>query len=107
MFLCAGIVAMNTFKQFNRGWKQFLNALIIFGVELIVFAGFRLIDAGRSMVWLNVLQLFGGAMLTVAFYPLIYVFEKIFNLVSTNRLEELADTNNSLLRDLAAKAPGT
>ena len=107
MFLCAGIVAMNTFKQFNRGWKQFLNALIIFGVELIVFAGFRLIDAGRSLVWLNVLQLFGGAMLTVAFYPLIYVFEKVFNLVSTNRLEELADTNNNLLRDLAAKAPGT
>ena len=107
MFLCAGIVAMNTFKQFNRGWKQFLNAMIIFGVEVIVFAGFRLIDAGRSLVWLNLLQLFGGAMLTVAFYPLIYVFEKIFNLVSTNRLEELADTNNPLLRDLAAKAPGT
>ena len=107
MFLCAGIVSMNTFKRFNRGWKQFLNALIIFGVELIVFAGFRLIDAGRSLVWVNVLQLFGGAMLTVAFYPLIYVFERVFNLVSTNRLEELADTNNKLLRDLAAKAPGT
>ena len=108
MFLCAGIVSMNTFKQFNRGWKQFLNALIIFGVELVVFAGFRLIDAGHSLVWVNVLRLFGGgAMLTVAFYPLIYVFERIFNLVSTNRLEELADTNNKLLRDLAAKAPGT
>ena len=107
MFLCAGIVSMNTFRQFNRGWKQFLNALIIFGVELVVFAGFRLIDAGRSLVWVNVLQLFGGAMLTVAFYPLIYVFERIFNLVSTNRLEELADTNNKLLRSLAAKAPGT
>ena len=106
-FLCAGIVSMNTFKQFNRGWKQFLNALIIFGVELVVFAGFRLIDAGRSLVWVNVLQLFGGAMLTVALYPLIFVFEKVFNLVSTNRLEELADTNNKLLRLLAAKAPGT
>ena len=107
MFLCAGIVSMNTFKRFNRGWKQFLNALIIFGVEVVVFAGFRLIDAGRSLVWVNVLQLFGGAMLTVALYPLIYVFERIFNLVSTNRLEELADTNNKLLRNLAAKAPGT
>ena len=107
MFLCAGIVSMNTFKQFNRGWKQFLNALVIFGVELVVFAGFRLIDAGHSLVWVNVLRLFGGAMLTVAFYPLIYVFERVFNLVSTNRLEELADTNNKLLRSLAAKAPGT
>ena len=107
MYLCAGIVAMNSFKTFNRGWKQFLNALVIFGVELLVFTGFRLIDAGHSLVWLNVLQLFIGAMLTVAFYPLIYVFERIFNLVSTTRLEELADPNNKLLLELAAKAPGT
>ena len=107
MFLCAGIVSMNTFKYFNRGWLQFVNALVIFGVELVVFMGFRLIDAGHSLVWNNVLRLFIGSMLTVALYPLIYVFERIFNLVSTNRLEELADTNNKLLRNLAAKAPGT
>ena len=107
MFLCAGIVSMNTFKYFNRGWLQFVNALVIFGVELVVFMGFRLIDAGHSLVWNNVLRLFIGSMLTVALYPLIYVFERIFNLVSTNRLEELADTNNKLLRSLAAKAPGT
>ena len=81
MFLCAGIVSMNTFKYFNRGWLQFVNALVIFGVELLVFFGFRLIDAGHSLVWINVLQLLGGAMLTVAFYPLIFVFERMFNLV--------------------------
>ena len=107
MFLCAGIVSMNMFKRFNRGWLQFVNALVIFGVELVVFMGFRLIDAGYSLVWNNILKLFIGSMLTVALYPLIYVFERIFNLVSTNRLEELADTNNKLLRSLAAKAPGT
>ena len=107
MFLCAGIVSMNMFKRFNRGWLQFVNALVIFGVELVVFIGFRLIDAGYSLFWNNVLKLFIGSMLTVALYPLIYVFERIFNLVSTNRLEELADTNNKLLRSLAAKAPGT
>ena len=107
MFLCAGIVSMNTFKYFNRGWLQFVNALVIFGVELVVFMGFRLIDAGHSLVWLNVLKLFIGAMLTVALYPLIYLFERIFNLVSTTRLVELTDTNNKLLRELNAKAPGT
>ena len=107
MFLCAGIVSMNTFKYFNRGWLQFVNALVIFGVELLVFFGFRLIDAGHSLVWINVLQLLGGAMLTVAFYPLIFVFERMFNLVSTTRLVELTDTNNKLLRELNAKAPGT
>ena len=107
MFLCAGVVSMNTFKYFNRGWLQFVNALIIFGVELLVFTGFRLIDAGRSLVWVNVLFLFIGSMMTVALYPVIYLFERIFNLVSTTRLVELTDTNNKLLRELNAKAPGT
>ena len=107
MFLCAGIVSMNTFKYFNRGWLQFVNALVIFGVELVVFTGFRLIDAGRSLVLMNVLFLFIGSMLTVALYPLIYLFERMFNLVSQTRLEEMADTNNPLLQELSAKAPGT
>ena len=107
MFLCAGIVSMNTFKYFNRGWLQFVNALVIFGVELLVFTGFRLIDAGHSLVWVNVLFLFIGSMMTVALYPLIYLFERVFNLVSTTRLVELTDTNNKLLRELNAKAPGT
>ena len=107
IFLCAGIVSMNTYKWFNRGWLQFVNALVIFGVELLVFTGFRLIDAGHSLVWVNVLFLFIGSMLTVAFYPLIYLFERIFNLVSANKLVELTDTNNKLLQDLSSKAPGT
>ena len=107
MFLCAGIVSMNTFMYFSRGWLQFVNALIIFGVELLVFAGFRLIDAGRSLVWVDVLQLFIGSMLTVACYQFIFLFERIFNLVSTTKLAELTDTNNKLLQELASKAPGT
>ena len=107
MFLCAGIVSMNTFKYFNRGWRQFVNALVIFGVELVVFFGFRLIDAGHSLLWLNVLFLFIGSMLTVALYPVVYLFEGIFNLVSTTKLVDLADTNNKLLREMNAKAPGT
>ena len=107
IFLCAGIVSINTFKYFNRGWRQFVNALVIFGVELLVFFGFRLIDAGRSLLWVNVLFLFIGSMLTVALYPVVYLFEGVFNLVSTTRLVDLADTNRKLLRELNAKAPGT
>ena len=48
-----------------------------------------------------------GALLLVAAYPLIYLFEKIFRLVSTSKLVELSDTSNKLLRMLADKAPGT
>jgi putative nucleotidyltransferase with HDIG domain len=38
---------------------------------------------------------------------LIYLFEKIFKLVSNTKLTELCDTSNKLLRMLADKAPGT
>jgi putative nucleotidyltransferase with HDIG domain len=40
-------------------------------------------------------------------YPLIFVFEKIFGLISDVSLLELSDINSHLLRELALKAPGT
>jgi len=108
MYLTAGMVTIHTFDSLNKGWLQFLNAAIIFGVEAALFLGFRLIDAGNTSVWwLQLLQVFVGAMLTVALYPLVYLFEKMFNLVSITRLIEMADTNNPLLQELSAKAPGT
>ena len=108
MYLAAGAVTLETFGSFSKGWLQFVNALIIFGVELVVFLGFRLIDAGStSLWWVNLLQIFVGALATVALYPIIYLFERLFNLVSVTRLIELADTNNPLLQELQAKAPGT
>lgn len=107
MFLTAGTVSIFTFGFFDHGWRQFLNAFLVFVILALVFCGFRLLDSGGSKVLDPLLQLFLGSMLTVAFYPLIYLFEKIFNLVSTTRLEELCDTNNPLLQELSAKAPGT
>ncbi len=108
MFLCGGCVTLQTFPSLSKGWLQFLNAAILFGVELAVFLAFRFIDAGSiSTWWVNLIQVFVGALLTVALYPLIYLFERLFNLVSVTRLDDLADTNNPLLQELAAKAPGT
>ena len=108
MYLAAGTVTIETFGHFSKGWRQFLNAAIIFGVEILIFFAFRLIDVGsNSAWWMDVILIFIGSVATVALYPLIYLFEKVFNLVSVARLVELADTSNPLLQELAAKAPGT
>ena len=108
MYLAAGTVTIETFGYFSKGWRQFLNAAIIFGVEALIFLSFRLIDVGsNSAWWMDVILIFIGSVSTVALYPLIYLFEKIFNLVSVTRLIELADTSNPLLQELSAKAPGT
>mgnify|MGYP001268420395 CR=1 FL=1 len=46
-------------------------------------------------------------LLTLFIYPLIYIYEKMFGLVSDVSLLELSDTNSSLLKELSNKAPGT
>ena len=51
--------------------------------------------------------MFLGSLMSVAGYPLIFLFEKMFKLVSNTKLVELSDTSNKLLRELADKAPGT
>ena len=108
MFMVAGVVAMLVFDYFNRGWKQFVTALIVFACLMVTFFGFRLISGTLSGdMWQKVAFLFIGSMLMVAGYPLIYLFEKIFGLVSNSRLEELSDTGNPLLVELSQTAPGT
>ena len=107
IFLSGGVISMITFKHFNRGWRQFLNAFITFAVLFAVFLGFKLTDlAGGNLLRTGWMLLF-SAFLCVAGYPLSYLFEKIFNLVSVYRLNELCDTSSSLLRELEQKAPGT
>ncbi|HBH08888.1 MAG TPA: hypothetical protein DDX40_05765 [Rikenellaceae bacterium] len=107
MFLLASIVAVFTFRFFNQGWQQFIMAGIVFVSLLVTYFGFRLIDMVNDDPYIAVLYMFIGSVLIVAGYPLIYLFERMFNLVSSSRLRELCDTNNRLLRELEHKAPGT
>ena len=107
MFFVAGMVAILAFRRFNRGWKQFITALITFGVLALTYLGFRATDLVTGNVWTALLSLFIGSMLTVAGYPLVYLFERIFNLVSNSRLIELCDVSNRVIRELEQKAPGT
>ena len=107
MFLLASIVAVFAFRFFNQGWQQFIMAGIVFASLVVTYFGFRLVDMVNDDPYMALLYMFVGSMLIVAGYPLIYLFERMFNLVSSSRLRELCDTNNSLLRELEHKAPGT
>ena len=107
MFLVAGLCGFYSFQFFNRGWHQFLSAAVVFVTLLITYFGFRMIDAVSGNPYREVGFLFLGSLLSVAGYPTIYLFEKIFNLVSNSRLVELTDTSNSTLRELDHRAPGT
>ena len=108
MYLVAGTVGMFVFQKFNRGWLQFVTAFIVFLVLTLVWVAFRLVEGVDSLHDYSVIiDLALGSLMLVAAYPLIYLFEKIFRLVSASKLVELSDTSNKLLRMLADKAPGT
>lgn len=107
MFLLAGIVAITFFLRFSRGWRQFVTALATFSVLAAVCLAFWMTDIFTGNILKSLFFLFIGSVLTVACYPLIYLFEKIFNLVSSSRMEELCDTSNPVLHELELKAPGT
>lgn len=108
MYVVAGVVGIFVFDHFNKGWLQFVTAFIVFVVLLAVWAAFRISDGLGSIGNYRVIwHLALGAFMTVAGYPMIYLFEKTFMLVSTAKLVELSDTSNKLLRMLADKAPGT
>ena len=108
MYLVAGVVGMLVFSIFNRGWLQFVTALIVFVVMTLVWVAFNMTEGfGELLDYAMILLMAFGALLSVAAYPLIYLFEKIFKLVSNSKLVELSDTGNKLLRQLADKAPGT
>ncbi len=108
MYLTSGVVAIYSFEHFNKGWQQFISAFFVYISLMVTFFMFHLAE---GMTGFNdyqpILYMGFGSLFIVAGYPLIYLFEKIFMLVSESRLRELCDTNNRLLRELSHKAPGT
>lgn len=107
MFLLAGIVSIYSFKFFNRGWHQFVSALFIFIALLGSYLAFRLAGMVGGDFKQAVGFLFVSAFVTPLGYPMVYLFEILFNLVSNSRLLELADTSNKALTELEHKAPGS
>ncbi len=105
----AGGVAIYTFTYWNKGWQQFVNSVVIFVCLIISYTTFRLIEDG-SFAGINssvILYFLWNSILIIAAYPALFLFEKIFGLVSNLRLRDLSDTTSPLLQALSEKAPGT
>ena len=107
MYLLAGLFSFYVFPRFKKGVLQFVMAMMVFGILTLVFLGFRLVGAVNYDIVRSIVLLFIGSLLTVAGYPLVYLLERAFSLVSDNRLQELSDSSSELLKKLEQKAPGT
>lgn len=109
MQLVAGAVATLTMPDLYKRANLFVVVVLIVLSYVFCYLSFHLIyEANLSTVSLDHLGFLLINGLGILFvHPLVYVFEKMFGLVSDLSLLELSDTNSKLLRTLSEKAPGT
>ena len=107
--ITAGIITIQSVAQLYRRANLFISVGQIVLVYLIGYIAFTTIQEGSilkiSFTPLALFVLNGLLMLFVQ--PLIYIYERVFRLVSDVSLLEMTDTNSILLKELSDKAPGT
>ena len=107
--LIAGVVTIFSIVDLQRRSQFFLTSLAIFLTYILIYLGLTLIQEGSlADIKLSYFALFAGsALLSLFSYPLIFIFEKVFGLITDVTLMELSNSNTKLLRELSMKAPGT
>ena len=107
--LTAGIVSVSEFRTWYHRGRLFISIGLILLFYILSYITVCFIRDGLfTGIDLKILLVFGVNAVFVLFaYQLIYIFEKVFGFLSNSTLMELSDTNRTLLRQLAEKAPGT
>jgi hypothetical protein len=107
--ITAGVITIQSVAQLYRRANLFISVGQIVLVYLIGYIAFTTLQEGSilkiSFTPLALFVLNGLLMLFVQ--PLIYIYERLFGLVSDVSLLEMTDTNSILLKELSDKAPGT
>ena len=107
--ITAGIITIQSVEQLYKRANLFISVGQIVLVYILGYIAFTSIQEG-SLLKLNLtpIALFMlNGLLMLFVQPLIYIYERIFGLVSDVSLLELSDTNSELLKELSDKAPGT
>ena len=107
--IIAGVITIISSDDLYKRANLFITVGQITIVYMISYFSFFVIHEGNidNLEIFNFLLFILCGLLTLFVYPLIYIYEKVFNLVSDVSLLELSDTNSPLLKELSNKAPGT
>ncbi|HAT67729.1 MAG TPA: phosphohydrolase, partial [Flavobacteriaceae bacterium] len=111
MFLqiIAGIVTILTVSELYKRANLFISVGQITFIYILGYFAFFIIQEGNiAQIELeNFVYFIICGLVTLFAFPLIYIYEKIFGLVSEVSLLELSNTNSALLKELSNRAPGT
>jgi len=107
--IMAGIVTVLSVSELYKRANLFISVGQIICIYLIgYFAFFIIHEGGIDGISFPIIGLFVlNGVFTLFVQPLIYLFEKLFNLVSDVSLLELSDTNSDFFKEFSNKAPGT
>ncbi|SIS97854.1 hypothetical protein SAMN05421766_10638 [Zobellia uliginosa] len=107
--IIVGIVTILTVSELYKRANLFISVGQITLIYVVGYLAFHIIHEGNldNIQWFTLGLFFLNGMITLFVQPLIYVYEKVFGLVSDVSLLELSDTNSKLLKELSNKAPGT
>lgn len=107
--IIAGIVTILTVSELYKRANLFISIAQITLIYIVGYFAFFIIQEGNIELieWKNFGYFILCGLVTLFAFPLVYVYEKMFGLVSDVSLLELSDTNSKLLKELSNKAPGT
>lgn len=109
LHIIAGIVTILTVSELYKRANLFISIGQITLIYMVTYLAFTIIKEGNAtgINWEYLMMFAANGILSFLSLFLIYLYEKIFGLVSDVTLLELSNTNTKLLRELNEKAPGT
>ena len=100
-----GIFSVRNIK--NRGQIFLSAAIVAFGYAVVLGAGWLLYDVPLDAWKDDFIRAMINAAQIIVVLPLLWVFERAFDITTDLTLLELSDTNRPLLKELSLRAPGT
>ena len=107
--IIAGIVTILTVSELYKRASLFISVGQITLIYMLTYFAFSILHEGSisQINWSYFIMFALNGVLSFLSLFLIWIYEKLFGLVSDVTLLELSNTNSRLLRDLNEKAPGT
>jgi cyclic-di-AMP phosphodiesterase PgpH len=104
-----GMVAVSSLKDMSQRSQLAQSALYIFVSYVLMYLAFECISEGdiNRINWQHIIYFAISSVFLLFAYVLIYLFEKIFNLISSVTLVELTNINSDLMIQFSELAPGT
>ena len=106
--LFAGVLGVFSVRDIKNRGQIFLSAAIVaIGYAAILVSSWLIFDVSLEVLRDDLMQVGVNAAQLIVVLPLLWVFERAFDITTDLTLLELSDTNRPLLKELSLRAPGT